>query len=172
MDDTDERLERLFRAHADGLFRYVAHRIGVEEAGDVVGDTFVVAWRKLDRIPSGDERAWLYGVARRETLSRVRKRARGDALYQRLLNAGPQDGADIADGVLARLELWRALAELGPADRDILLTTLWTELTPAEAARVLGCSRPTYAVKLHRARRRLARALEERDMSPVLESVR
>src|SRR5262245_27440060 len=107
MDEADdERLERLFREHADGLFRYAAQRLGVEEAGDVVSDTFVVAWRKLDQIPSDEARAWLYGVARRETLNRVRRRARHDALYQRLLTTAWADpGTDIADGVVARLEI-------------------------------------------------------------------
>jgi RNA polymerase sigma-70 factor (ECF subfamily) len=124
-----------------------------------VSNTFLVAWRKLDRIGPGAERAWLFAVARRETLQHVRRTARREALYERLLTHRPGATEDIADRVVARLVVWRALACLTAADRDVLLTTLWTDLTPTETAAVLSLSRATYAVKLHRARRRFARAL-------------
>lgn len=169
MDEADdERLTRLFRDHADGLHRYAAQRLGADEARDVVSDAFVVAWRKLDAIPRDAERAWLFGVARNETLQRIKRRARGDALYQRLLEDGPEHEDDHADDVAGRLDVWRALAAVSASDRDVLLTTLWTELTPAEAAQVLGCSRTTYAVRLHRARRRLARVMAARSVPQVL----
>ena len=42
--------------------------------------------------------------------------------------------------------------------RDVEL--VWHDLTPREAAAVLGCSPATYYVRLHRARRRLERALQ------------
>jgi RNA polymerase sigma-70 factor (ECF subfamily) len=34
-----------------------------EDAADVVAETFLVAWRRLDSVPGGDEaRLWLYAV--------------------------------------------------------------------------------------------------------------
>src|SRR5688572_26284805 len=147
MAEADEAwLEALFRAHADPIHRYAAQRVGEEEAADVVSDTFAVAWRKRRRIPPDAERPWLFGVARRETLRRGRNRARGQALYERLLTQRPADVADHSDGVSARVDVYRALAALRTGDRDILLTTLWTDLEPAEVAAALGLSRPTYAV--------------------------
>jgi len=59
-----------------------------------------------------------------------------------------------SDGALAS-----ALATLGERDREVLLLTAWEGLAPGEAATVLGCSRNAFAVRLHRARRRLASAL-------------
>jgi RNA polymerase sigma-70 factor (ECF subfamily) len=50
------------------------------------------------------------------------------------------------------------LRELAEPDREVLLTAAWYDLSPAEAAAVLGCTRGTYAVRLHRARRRFERA--------------
>lgn len=79
----------------------------------------------------------------------------------RLLTERSADVADHSDGVSARVDVYRALASLRAGDRDILLTTLWTDLEPAEVAVALGLSRPTYAVKLHRARLRLARVMRE-----------
>ena len=48
-----------------------------------------------------------------------------------------------------------------PIDREALLLTAWEGLSPERAARAAGCSRATFHVRLHRARKRLAHALEE-----------
>lgn len=53
-----------------------------------------------------------------------------------------------------------ALAELNERDREVLLLISWEDLGPAQAAAALECSRATLAVRLHRARRRLAAALQ------------
>lgn len=35
-----------------------------EDAADVLVETYLIAWRKLDAVPRGDEaRLWLFGVA-------------------------------------------------------------------------------------------------------------
>src|SRR5688572_10507095 len=113
MADVDESwLVGLYQAHADPIHRYAAQRVGPEEAGDVVSETFVVAWRKRNRVPRGAERAWLFGVARLETLRRTRARARSGELYARLLAAGPEDVDDHAGGVSDRVDVYRALATL------------------------------------------------------------
>ena len=53
----------------------------------------------------------------------------------------------------------RALAGLSERDREVLMLVAWEGLDPAGAARVAGCTRATFAVRLHRARKRLDRAL-------------
>jgi len=70
--------------------------------------------------------------------------------------------------------LLRALATLRPIDREALLLTAWEDLDPARAARAAGCSRATFNVRLHRARRRLARALQAQadEASPLPSSDR
>ncbi|MFI5494809.1 RNA polymerase sigma factor [Actinoplanes sp. NPDC051859] len=168
MDIADEeQLTALYRDHADAVYQYAAQRVGAHEAGEVVSDTFVVAWRKFGAIPAGSERAWLFGVARRETLNRLRSSSRRESLYARLLSSASDTERDIADGVAVRLDVWQALAALREADRDLLLTTLWTDLSAAEAARTLGYTRATYAVRLHRARRRFARVLSAEQSSAI-----
>jgi RNA polymerase sigma-70 factor (ECF subfamily) len=54
-----------------------------------------------------------------------------------------------------------ALATLPANDQEALRLTEWEELDQATAARVAGCSTTAFKVRLHRARRRLARALNE-----------
>ena len=53
-----------------------------------------------------------------------------------------------------------ALDRLRPLDREALLLTAWEGLSTDRAARAAGCSRATFHVRLHRARKRLAQALE------------
>ncbi len=64
--------------------------------------------------------------------------------------------------------LGRALAELREGDRELLLLIAWEGLEPAQAAKVLGCSRNALDTRLHRARKRLAAALAraERGLHP------
>ena len=62
--------------------------------------------------------------------------------------------------------MFRALAALGERDREALLLVAWDGLEPAAAAEALGVRSGTFAVRLHRARRRFARRLAELDAEP------
>ena len=63
--------------------------------------------------------------------------------------------------VVRRYPLRTALDALKPIDREALLLTAWEGLPADRAARAAGCSTATFHVRLHRARKRLAHALEE-----------
>jgi RNA polymerase sigma factor (sigma-70 family) len=52
-----------------------------------------------------------------------------------------------------------AFARLSEDDREVLALVAWEELDAEEVATVLGCSRNAARIRLHRARRRLAREL-------------
>lgn len=69
-----------------------------------------------------------------------------------------QDVAEFGAGALLR-----GLGALRERDREVLLLIAWEGLEPARAAAALECSRATLAVRLHRARRRLASAIELAD---------
>jgi RNA polymerase sigma-70 factor, ECF subfamily len=55
------------------------------------------------------------------------------------------------------------MGELSDEDRELLLLISWEELSPGEAARVLGVSSLAARSRLHRARRRLRTLLEQRE---------
>ncbi|RFU38840.1 sigma-70 family RNA polymerase sigma factor, partial [Actinomadura logoneensis] len=65
------------------------------------------------------------------------------------------------DGASGRVAA--ALRSLPEADRELLTLVGWEGLGHAELATVLGCSRNAVRVRLHRARRRFARALRRHD---------
>jgi hypothetical protein len=55
----------LERTHTD-LLAYALRRVAEpSDAADVVADTYLVAWRRLDQVPADAERPWLFGVARK-----------------------------------------------------------------------------------------------------------
>jgi RNA polymerase sigma-70 factor (ECF subfamily) len=171
------RFETLFREHYQAVHRYSTRRVGRAAAADAAAEVFLVAWRRrADILPApgrAGERdrqtlAWLLGVARRVCANQLRSRGRASALGERLAaergshivslaSALTGDGFGPADAVEERLH--SALCSLRPDDRELLMMVAWDGLGNREAASLLGCSVGTLAVRLHRARRRLARAL-------------
>jgi RNA polymerase sigma-70 factor, ECF subfamily len=160
--DRAGRFSELYRAQYDAVLRYAWRRTDPETARDVVAETFVVAWRRLDAVPADEHEArpWLYGVARRVLANAERSQRRAQRVTAKL-GQQPQDAhePDMAVAVTERARLARALASLGEADQEALRLVGWEELDLAEAALAMGCSRSAMAVRLHRARRRLERAL-------------
>jgi RNA polymerase sigma factor (sigma-70 family) len=121
--------------------------------------------------PAHSDRAtltWLLGVARRVCANHLRSRGRSSALGERLaaerssgvVSLPPALTSDERQpGGAVEERLHRALSSLRADDRELLMTIAWDGLENREAAQLLGCSPRTLAVRLHRARRRLAGAL-------------
>ena len=155
----DERFEGLFRENYVAIRAYALRRASPEAAQDVVADTFLVAWRRLDDVPD-DVLPWLYGVARRVLANQRRSSDRGAALERRLSTAAGQAGAPDPADRAGDNELMRlALSRLPEPSREALMLVAWHGLTGARAARSAGCSRAAFAVRLHRARARLTAEL-------------
>jgi RNA polymerase sigma factor (sigma-70 family) len=153
------RFRTLFDAEYRSILQYCLRRVDEpEDAADVLAETFLVAWRRFDDVPAGkDARFWLYGVARRVLANARRGEQRRDRLAERLRDHLRTAERPVA--VSAGEELRVLLAGLDDDDRELLTLIAWEDLTPAEAGRVLGISAGTARVRLHRARRRLRRAL-------------
>lgn len=161
------RFERLFTAHYAAVMKYAIRRVGAEAADEVTAETFLVAWRRLDRVP-GDALPWLYATARRVVANEYRRRNRASRLSERIEAAPATQPADPGELVPESIRVRDALASLSERDREVLRLTEWEQLTPADAARVLGCTKTAFAVRLHRARQRLERALHETEPTAAL----
>jgi RNA polymerase sigma-70 factor, ECF subfamily len=154
-----DRFERLFRSHYAAVVSYVRRRARADAVDDVVAETFLVAWRRLGKVPD-NELAWLLGVARNVLATQRRSALRREALGLQLTGAGGEPEAIEAGGRLDG-RVSDALARLGLKDREALLLIAWDGLSPAEAALALGEAPGTFRVRLHRARGRLRRLLDE-----------
>lgn len=151
----EQRFEQLWQEHAAAVVRYARRRVLPGEVDEVVAETFLVAWRRIDEVPD-PALPWLFGVARGVSANVLRSARRRDALHERLAGQPMRRGTSHADP----RELASALAQLSERDRELLTLIAWDGLAPAQAAEALGCSRATLAVRLHRARRRLRTALD------------
>ena len=151
----EERFNLLYTEHVEAIRRY-AWRRDPQVADDVVAETFLIAWRRLDSVPN-DERPWLIGVARNVRLNIRRGTLRQAALSERLFQEQPIRPATVESHAGEAVKT--ALSLLPEADREVLLLTVWDDLDRGQIARALGCSKSAVSVRLHRARRRLSAAL-------------
>jgi len=159
-EDVTGRFEVLYRQHFRAVLRYALARVEPESAKDVTAETFLIAWRRLPDVPA-DAAPWLFGVARKVIAGQLRSDARRSALYLRLeAGGGPGSSADVGEEIAQRDAVLTALAGLGEHDREALRLIAWDGLTSKEAAEVLGVTRLALGVRLHRARRRFAAALD------------
>jgi RNA polymerase sigma-70 factor (ECF subfamily) len=151
------RFTRLYQEHYRALLAYALRRCDDRaEAQDVVADSFLILWRRLDEVPEGEEAVlWLFGVARRVLANRKRKSLRQVRLAARLAAVASAHAEDPAAGRREASRLVAALQSLREEDREVLLLAAWEELSNAEIGRVLGCSENAATLRLHRARRRL-----------------
>ena len=160
-DPERARFERCFRDHyADVLAFSLRRSAGREVAEDAVAETFAVAWRRRERIPD-PALPWLYAVALRVIANQRRSSRRRRNLDDRLAHeAGPGvPGPDFAEALGRRDAFSAAFGRLSEAEREVLRLVAWEGLDTADAARVLGCSAGAFRVRLHRARRKLAKQL-------------
>lgn len=159
MDSDASELERMFRENYDVVLGYALTRAAdVEAAKDVAARTFLVAWlHREDWSRLESPRGWLLGVARR-TLADQRRSAQRYVGLQRKLGqyeATAPPAPDPGDVVGDHERVAVAFGRLRAIDREVLALIAWDGLAPQEAADVLGCTRAAFAVRLHRARRRL-----------------
>jgi RNA polymerase sigma-70 factor (ECF subfamily) len=93
------RFEAVYAANHVSILGYALRRTtSPDDAADILAETFLTAWRRLDELPSGDEaRLWLYGVARRVLANFYRGERRRSALADRLRTSCPSPLPDISE---------------------------------------------------------------------------
>lgn len=155
-----DAIGRLYESHAAAVHSYALRRSDRETADEVTAQVFLVAWRRRSVVPE-DALPWLYGVARRALADQRRGASRRSKLGRRLRSVAVEQPPEL---ISHDRGLADALKRLSARDREVLLLCYWEELEPAQMAPVMGCSRAAAAVRLHRARRRLARELD-RDLA-------
>ena len=156
-DDREARFQLLWEIHASRVARYVSRRASRDDVQDIVSETFLTAWRRLEDMPE-DPVPWLFVTARNLIGNTQRAQGRRTALHDRLarlprweIDATEQEGPDP--------ELLAAIRRLPIREREALMLVAWDGLDHRRAALAAGCTQSTFRVRLHRARRRLIREL-------------
>jgi RNA polymerase sigma-70 factor (ECF subfamily) len=153
-------IETLYRKHARAVFRFAWGLCGDRNrAEDIVSDTFVRLLTRAPRIETRTALAYLLAIARNTYLSAQRRRRREIPL-PREITAPDNDPGDRMDSQ-ARLEAaLRLLPSLPEGERAALLMRVDHDLPYEEIAAALGTSAGAARVRVHRARLRLAGAMD------------
>lgn len=158
-NDPSSRFRTLYKSTFNDIYAYAIRALAPDqsEIDDVVAEVYLVAWRRIGELPrSPQDRLWLFGVARNVVRTTKRSTNRRRLLVDRVhrqprLLLGSSDPTDV--------DVAGALRRLSPTEREVMQLVVWDGLSVAETAEVLGCSVNVVHVRLHRARRRLARWL-------------
>ncbi|MET3425770.1 RNA polymerase sigma-70 factor (ECF subfamily) [Actinoplanes tereljensis] len=150
-EDRRERFEALAPAVIDAVRRYLARRTDPATADDVLSETLLICWRRLDEMP-GEYLPWAYGVARRCLANAERAQRRQMRLAVRIAAV---DDFVVRPPEAADDELATAMAGLRGEDAEILRLWAWEDLAPAQIAAVLGITANAASIRLHRAKQRL-----------------
>lgn len=158
----DEAFTELFRATQPKIRAYAHRRLPAVQADDVVSETFMVAWRRFDEVPTdhGEALLWLYRVAQYTVMNTYRSQRRVVALRSRLREGDPFSLAQssvVIEG--ERDALAEAFASLSAEDRSVLLLATWEGLATDELAVALECASSAAATRLSRARSRFEAAV-------------
>lgn len=159
-EENKAAFRNIYEQHYGSVLAFVLRRHPREGAEDVVQETFLAAWRRFEDLPE-PPLPWLYGTARKALANRRRGETRRGALKAKIARSGVNEESGPTERTVGDQTVRRALAGLPEADREILSLVAWEGLSPVEAATALGCSGAAARVRLHRARRRFTRALEE-----------
>ena len=158
MTPGDDKFEEIFSAHFSAVHAYVRRRVGPGAEDDILAETFATLWRRLDELPE-DPLPWLYGVARRVISNHNRAKNREQALIRRLATRRALSVPDHGDVVCGNEHVRMALLSLSSREREALLLVAWEGLDNGRAAKAAGCTRAAFALRLHRARKSVAREI-------------
>ena len=166
--DREQRFRTLAELIVEPARRYLLRRTDAATADDVLSETLLVCWRRLDELPTEPDQTipWVIVVARNLLANAQRAERRRTRLVGKIIaldppasvvdDASPDGSADAhahADAVRD------ALTQLRSADAELLRLWAWDHLESPQLATVLGISSNAAAIRLHRAKTRLKEEL-------------
>lgn len=154
-NDDRPAFELLVRRHSEAIHAYLFRR-APQAADDLLSEVWLTAFsrRTVFEPGRGTFRGWLFGIARVHMLAYHRQAsARVGSSHDATSNDGEWEAVDARlDAALLAPEIRSAIRDLSAVERELLLLTAWQELTPSEAATLLGISPEAARSRLHRAR--------------------
>ena len=159
-------LRVLLTRNAGWLCARLSRVVPADAVEDVLQETFIGAWQSAGRYrPEGRPGAWLWGIAVRQAALWLRRNHPAGAPASPATE--PVSAEDPEELALARVELDRALAALGPAGslrRELWRLLFVEDRSEAEVATRLGVPRGTVKSRAHRLRQALRAAMGREGM--------
>jgi RNA polymerase sigma-70 factor (ECF subfamily) len=140
-------------------------RASLEEAEDLTQDVFLTLYETADRYQEeGKLKSWLCGIAAKKARSARRRSWIRAGLMGSNRGINPGHSSSYSSGTDDRLEARRevaqALASLSDSQREVLVLHSIEGLSGEDIAQVLGIKTSAVWVRLHRARKTMAAALD------------
>lgn len=156
-----QALRELYDRHAAWLVLRLGRRCADPGLADeTVADTFLKVWRKAATYRGdGDVGAWLWGIAARRLIDRVRRRTPEPFAELPLRHDTAMSAEDQVLVALEHGDVGAALQRLSPELRAVLQATVVDGLTVAETARLLDIPQGTVKTRAMRARAALREEL-------------
>jgi RNA polymerase sigma-70 factor (ECF subfamily) len=145
-----DKFEAIVRTLEPSLGRFVAQMIREPAVGeDVLQETFYIAWRERDRMPENpdERRAWMYGIARNQSLHALRKGRRGRRATESMA-ANVAVAVTAEDEAIAMRDLLSRL--LKPEDRSLFVLRYVHGFSAEALAQMTGLRPATLRKRLER----------------------
>ena len=162
--EQENKLRRLATENVGALSSYLQrrmHPLSTSDLDDIVEETLIVIWRRIDDVPVDAERAWMIGVARNVLRNAKRSWYRRRAMEKTLSPSALSPSAE--DIVLADEAVTIALASLSAVDREVLLLKVWDGCSNAEIAAIVMMPETSVAVRVSRAQAHFREAFQPLD---------
>lgn len=158
--------------HATGprVLAYIRRHSTSSDWDDVIAEVYAVAWRRR-AVPPNEPLPWLLVAARRVPANRRRTAFRADRLWRAAVENLWDRTPGHDDDVVQREAVMAALEQCSRLEREALLLVYWDGLSADQAARVCGCSRHAFNVRLTKARKRVRPLLREIDGDEHLSTI-
>ena len=149
------------------LQRYLGRRTQPADVSELLNDSLLVIWRRLESVPLDDPLPWSYGVAKRCLANHRRGAQRQLRLIGRVIDRAPRDSfASRAPGPeFDHPQLETALDELDDSDRELVRLWAWEQLGPREIAVVLGTTANAVSLRLMRVKNKIVTSMERQDLA-------
>ena len=151
----DDRFRRLVHEHSAAIGNYLRRHLyplTLADLDDLVEETLLVVWRRIDDVPNDAELPWMIGVTR-NVLRNARRTQYRRSNFESTLSVAPDDPS-AEDLVIADASVRDALLSLNDDDREVLMLNAWDGLDTHALGVALSITTNAAAVRLTRAQAR------------------
>jgi RNA polymerase sigma factor (sigma-70 family) len=153
---TPPPFSRFLEDHRAVVYRYLVATVGRQDADDCFQETFLAALRAYPDVrDDGGLRSWILTIASRKAIDHARARARRAVPTDPMPETAAPETAAPGGDAGPDPELWTAVRELPPMQRDAVVHRYVLDLPYAEVARTLGVSEDAARASAYEGRKKL-----------------